>query len=190
MIPSTPISYPEPLVLRDRRRVLISPVTPAAKPLIAAAMATLSERTSRQRFFGVRYRLSDAELERMTALDGVRAFALGAVEHRCGAPARGVGIARYARDDDDHRSAEMAALVVDDFQGIGLGTALVTRLVAEARSRGIDRLRALVLADNDVVLAMFAKHAPAVAIERHGHELHAAIPTSIARPATRAAPLR
>ena len=49
-------SYPEALVLRDSRRVAISPITPAAKPLIAAATATLSERTSRQRFFSVRYR--------------------------------------------------------------------------------------------------------------------------------------
>jgi len=180
MLVSTPTSYPEAIVLRDGREVSISPITPAAKPLIVAAMAGLSERSSRQRFFSVRYRLSDAELERMTALDGVSAFALGAVERNCGAPPRGVGVARYARDDDP-RSAETAILVFDDYQGVGLGTALVTRLVAEAQLRGIEQLRALVLPDNDVVLAMFAKYAPSIAVVRYGSELRAAIPTRLAR---------
>ena len=79
-------SYPEPVVLRDGRTVTLSPITPAAKPLIVAAMANLSEQTSRRRFFTARYRLSDAELERMTALDGISAFALGAVARDAGAP--------------------------------------------------------------------------------------------------------
>jgi GNAT superfamily N-acetyltransferase len=74
-------------------------------------------------------------------------------------------------------AAEMAVLVVDDYQGAGLGRLLVTRLVAEARSRGIERLHALVLADNDVVIGMLAKYAPSIAVERYGDELRAAIPT-------------
>jgi GNAT superfamily N-acetyltransferase len=184
MLKSTLTSYPEAVSLRDGRKVAIWPVTPAAKPLIAAAMAGLSERSSRQRFFSVRYRLSEAELDRMTALDGYRAFALGAVERKCGALPRGVGVARFARDDGDPTSAEMAVLVVDDYQRAGLGTALVTRLVNEAHARGIEQLRALVLPDNDVVLAMLAKYAPSIAVERHDDGLRAAIPTHLApRPA-------
>ena len=59
----------------------------------------------------------------------------------------------------------------------GLGGLLVTRLVAEARSRGIERLHALVLPDNDVVIAMLAKFATPIAVERYGDELRADIPT-------------
>ena len=170
-------SYPEPVVLRDGRTVTLSPITPASKPLIVAAMATLSEQTSRRRFFTARYRLSDAELERMTALDGISAFALGAVARDAGGATRGVGVARYARDAGNPTAAEMAVLVVDDYQGAGLGRLLVTRLVAEAQSRGIERLHALVLPDNDVVIGMLAKYAPSIAVERSGDELRAAIPT-------------
>ncbi len=79
----------------------------------------------------------------------------------------------------------MAILVVDDYQGVGLGTALVTRLLAEAQARGIERLRALVLPDNDVVLAMLRKYAPSIAIERYAHALRAAIPTGLARASAR-----
>jgi len=183
-VSSTATSYPERIVLRDGRTVAVSPVTSAAKPLIAAAMATLSEQTSRRRFFSVRYRLSDAELERMTALDGISAFALGAVARDAGNLAHGVGVARYARDAEDPTAAEMAVLVVDDYQGVGLGTMLATRLVAEARSRGIEHLRALVLPDNDVVIGMFAKYAPSIAVERYGDHLRADIPTRTAPPVT------
>lgn len=177
-------SYPEPVVLRDGRTVTLSPITPEAKPLIAAAMANLSEQTSRRRFFTARYRLSDAELERMTALDGISAFALGAVARDAGGAARGVGVARYARDAEDLAAAEMAVLVVDEYQGVGLGRLLVTRLVAETRSRGIEHLHALVLPDNDVVIGMFAKYAPSIAIERYGDQLRAHIPTRAAGSAT------
>ena len=176
--PKTAI-YPEVVTLRDGRTVTVSPITPAAKPLIAAAMATLSRETSRRRFFTVRYQLSDDELDRMTALDGITAFALGAVAHGADDAPHGVGVARYARDAHDPTTAELAILVVDAFQGQGLGKELVTRLVVEARARGIERLRALVLPDNDVVIGMLARHAPSVAIERYGDAMHADIPTGL-----------
>jgi GNAT superfamily N-acetyltransferase len=92
----------------------------------------------------------------------------------------GVGVARYATDDDDPTSAELAILVVDEYQGQGLGKLLVTRLAVEARARGILRLRALVQSDNDVVIGMLARHAPSVSIERSGDEVRANIPTQFA----------
>ena len=80
----------------------------------------------------------------------------------------------------------MAILVVDDRQGVRLGTALVMRLVAEARSRAIAQLPALVFRDNDVVLAMFAKYAPSIAVRAKGWRAAAAIPTRLAQPTVRA----
>ena len=181
-IRSNAAAYPEWVTLRDGRAVTVSPVTPDAKPLIAAAMAKLSPQTSRRRFFTVRYQLSDAELDRMTALDGITAFALGAVARDRDGTLHGVGVARYATDVDDPTTAEMAILVVDAYQGLGLGKLLVTRLAAEARARGVDRLRALVLPDNDVVIGMLARHAPSIAIERYGDELRTDISTQLAPP--------
>src|SRR5258705_12349999 len=109
--PATSTSYPMSVTLRDGRTVFVRPITPASKPLIAAAMARLSPETSRRRFFTPRFQLSEAELDRMTALDGINAFALGAVAHPSPGATRGVGVARYARDEDDPRTAEVAILV-------------------------------------------------------------------------------
>jgi GNAT superfamily N-acetyltransferase len=177
---TTPV-YPETVVLRDGRTVVLGPVTPASKPLIAGGMLRLSAESSRRRFFTVRHRLSDAELERMTALDGVTAFAVGASARDPEHGAIGVGVARYARDADDPAAAEMAIAITDDYQGQGLGRIMIERIVAEAHARGIERLRASVLPENDVVTALLRKYAPDVEIRFDGEHHVADIPTRPAR---------
>jgi len=47
-------TYPLSANIRDGRTVFVWPITPASKPLIAAAMACLSPETSRRRFFAPR----------------------------------------------------------------------------------------------------------------------------------------
>jgi RimJ/RimL family protein N-acetyltransferase len=66
-------------------------------------------------------------------------------------PDGGVGVARYVRDADDPQAAEIAVTVVDQWQGRGLGTELLTRLCGRARSEGIYRFTALVAEDNRAV---------------------------------------
>ena len=61
---------------------------------------------------------------------------------------RGVGIARYVRDADAPQAAEIAVTVVDDWQGRGLGTELLSRLSDRAGQAGIHRFTALVAAEN------------------------------------------
>ena len=68
----------EPIVLRDGAHSTVRPITPASKPLIAAAMARLSPESIRRRFFAPRRELSERELDRLTALDGWNRYALGA----------------------------------------------------------------------------------------------------------------
>ena len=58
------------------------------------------------------------------------------------------GFARYVRDRDDPRTAEIAVTVIDDWQGRGLGTELLTRLSERACQEGIRRFTAAVAADN------------------------------------------
>jgi len=45
--------------------------------------------------------------------------------------------------------------VADDWQGRGVGTQLLDRLVERARAEGVDRFTALVLAENEVVAEGF-----------------------------------
>ena len=59
-----------------------------------------------------------------------------------------VGVARYFRAADDARVAEPAIAVADSLHKLGLGKYLLRRLSAVARSGGIIRFRAQVLAGN------------------------------------------
>ena len=161
----------ETAVLADGRAVTLRPVTPAAKPLIAAALLRLSPESSRRRFFTPRFRLSDAELEALTNLDGIDRYAIGATVVHPDGGAEGVGVARYAREADEPRAAEAAVVVIDAYQGLGLGKILLRRLAAAALARGIDRLRGIVLRDNDPMLGLLSRHAPGLALIRSNEHL-------------------
>jgi RimJ/RimL family protein N-acetyltransferase len=138
-----------PVALRDGSKVLIRQVQPADAPLLAAGFARLSPESRRMRFLARKDQLSAAELRYFTELDHHDHEALGAVSQADG---RGVGVVRYVRDGDDPQAAEIALTIVDDWQGRGLGTELLTRLSGRARSEGICRFTALV-ADDNVAMA-------------------------------------
>jgi len=62
--------------------------------------------------------------------------------------------ARFIRDEDDPRSAEVALTVADAYQNRGIGTLLLSALAVAARVDGIERLHARVLADNPPARAL------------------------------------
>jgi GNAT superfamily N-acetyltransferase len=160
----------EEVTLAGGRRITLAPVTPASKPLIAAALLRLSPESSRRRFFTPRFWMSDAELDALTNLDGVNRFALGASAVSDDGNAEGLGIARYVRDALEPRAAEAAVVVVDAWQRLGLGKLLLRHLAAAALARGIDRLRGIVLQDNDPMLGLLTRYAPGLALIRaDGH---------------------
>jgi ribosomal protein S18 acetylase RimI-like enzyme len=53
------------------------------------------------------------------------------------------------------QSGQAEFRVIDDFQGLGIGTALMTHLAAIARAAGVRGLVADVLSDNAPMLAVF-----------------------------------
>jgi len=132
-----------PVKLRDGSKVRIRQIQPADAPLLADGFARLSGKSRQMRFLARKDRLSAAELRYFTDLDHRDHEALGALDQADG---RGVGIARYVRDAKDPRAAEVAVTIVDDWQGRGLGTELLSRLSDRARQAGIDRFTALAAA--------------------------------------------
>jgi len=123
-----------PVVLRDGSAVLIRQVRSTDAPLLADGFARLSPRSRRMRFLGAKTALSAAELRYFAEVDHHDHEAIGALS---AADGRGVGIARYIRDADDPHAAEIAVTVVDDWQGRGLGTELLSFLSDRARHDGI-----------------------------------------------------
>jgi len=139
------------VALREGSRVLIRPVHSTDAALVADGFARLSPRSRQLRFLTAKKQLSGAELRYLTDVDHHDHEALVAVNPADG---RGVGIARYIRHAGDPHAAEIAVTIVDDWQGRGLGTELITRLSGRARCEGICRFTALVAEDNTVVARM------------------------------------
>jgi acetyltransferase len=166
----------ESIVLADGRHVAVRPVTPASKPLIAAAMTRLSPQSIRRRFFAPRRELSELELHRLTAMDGWNQFALGACTRAIDGTLQGIGVARFARTPADATTAEIAITVVDAWQGRGIGKGLVAQLAATAAVRGIRTLQAIVLPDNAAIIGLLQRYAPWARWRRDGDDLIAVIP--------------
>jgi nucleotide-binding universal stress UspA family protein/RimJ/RimL family protein N-acetyltransferase len=133
------------ITLRDGARLTLRPIAPEDKPLLAASFERLSEESRYRRFFSTINELSSAQLDYLVDVDHSDHEAIIAVD-----PASGemLGVARYIRSGEDPQSAEVAVTVADDWQGRGLGRALLDRLTYRARREGVRRFSALVQTDN------------------------------------------
>ncbi len=143
--------YHETAALRDGSQVTLRLIRPDDKDLLRRGFERLSPASRYRRFLAAKTRLSDAELAYLTEVDGHDHFAIGAACEDAAGHEEGVGIARFIRSRSDPRVAEVAVAVVDDWQGKGLGTLLLLRLVAAARERGVERFSGQVLASNEAL---------------------------------------
>ena len=148
--------YREAVRLRDGAEVFISILGPEHRGALAAGFEGLSKESRFRRFLSPKSSLSEAELSYFTDIDGETHFALAAGHRRSDGSAAGLGTARFIRRPDDPDSAELAVVVVDEWQGRGLGRILLDRLVAAARERGIERLIGTVVATNRPMIHLLA----------------------------------
>jgi len=70
-----------------------------------------------------------------------------------------IGVGRFARLDSSagRRSAELAFTVEEDFHGQGIASCLLERLACLAREKGISLFEAEILAENQAMIAVFAR---------------------------------
>ncbi len=152
-------AYAEKAVLSDGTAVRLRLVRPDDKELMLAAWDRLSPESRYRRFLTAKTSLSEAELRYLTELDQVNHVAIGATRTRKGKQ-EALGVARFVRLGDRPSVADAAVTVVDDAQRKGLGRILLSRLVAAARERGIDRFSCDVLATNDGMRGLVKSLAP------------------------------
>ena len=143
------------VALEDGSQVLIRAIGPDDKRLVAAAYDRLSEESRRRRFLAAPARLTNEDLRYLTEVDHRRHEALIALDPKTGEL---VGDARYVRLPGQRKTAELGALVVDDWQGRGIATALLGELTRRARANGISRYTAVVAADNRLVLEVLERN--------------------------------
>ena len=141
---------------------MVRPIRDTDALLLAEGFARLSDQSRRMRFLGKKEELSEGELRYYTDVDHHDHEALVALDPADG---RGVGVARYVRDGDDPRAAEIALTVADEWQGLGLGAELLGRLSYRARQEGVCRFTAVVASDN-VPMGKLLRNVGAVQVRR------------------------
>jgi RimJ/RimL family protein N-acetyltransferase len=146
----------EPVVTPGGTRLLVRPISPDDKPLLADGFERLSARSRYRRFFRPLDGLSDRDLAYLTEIDHHDHEALVALDPETG---QLIAVARYVRSDDDDE-AEVSVVVGDPWQRRGIATALLERLVERARQEGIGHFVALVMDENTEALKLFEHRAP------------------------------
>ena len=134
--------------LRDGSQVVIRPIAPEDRARLTAAFSALSERSRYLRFQAPMPDLTERQLSYLTDVDHHEHEALIALDPDDAM----VGVARFVRVDPE--VAEFAIAVADDWQGRGLGTELLDRLVERARDEDVRRFTAVVLAENAEALRL------------------------------------
>jgi RimJ/RimL family protein N-acetyltransferase len=145
-----PGSYIFAETLRDGTAVTVRAARADDGPKIRRAFQNLERDTVYTRFFGYKADVSDVDLARITEADFETRVAL-LVTIGAGEDEVVVGGASYVVGDactTGGRSAEVAFLIEEDFQGRGMASLLIRHIIAIARADGLDRLEADVLSRN------------------------------------------
>ncbi|HET8523375.1 MAG TPA: GNAT family N-acetyltransferase [Thermomicrobiales bacterium] len=133
------------ITLPEGRVIVYRPIEPSDQEALQRFHRRLSDQTVFFRFFGPLRELSTARAVYFTNVDGYNRFALVALDPD--QPGDLIAVARIDREPGTNR-AEYAAVVVDEWQGRGLGFALTKCLIDAARARGIKCFYAIVLPEN------------------------------------------
>jgi RimJ/RimL family protein N-acetyltransferase len=156
-------------VLRDKRRVEIRALRPDDREELLAAVGRTSDQSLYRRFFAVKGSFTEPEIAFFLNIDFVNHVALVAVLEELGRP-RIVGGGRYIVVQPGR--AEVAFVVVDQYQGQGIGSALLRHLATLARGAGIEELIAEVLPDNTSMLKVFEKSGFRLSTRRESQVVH------------------
>jgi RimJ/RimL family protein N-acetyltransferase len=140
--------------LRDGRRVEIRALREGDRDDLLAAVERTSTESLYRRFFGVKRNFTEKEIAFFLKIDFDTHVALVAVLDQ-GDQQRIIAGGRYVAAHPG--AAEVAFAVVDEFQGQGMGSALMRHLTTIARDAGLKEFIAEVLPDNLAMLKVFEK---------------------------------
>jgi acetyltransferase len=155
LIPPKPAIRPYPVQFvktwrfEDGTEILIRPIRPEDEPSIARFHARLSERSVYQRYFHL------MNLDQRVAHDRLVRVCFGDYDREIALVAELNGeILAVGRVSKAHlaNEAELAVLIVDEYQGHGLGTRLWNQLLEIARFEKLDQVTAEILAGNRQML--------------------------------------
>ncbi len=149
-----PSQYVIPWKMADGTPITIRPLRPEDEPLLIAFHETLSDRTVYQRFLqtlSFQQRVEHTRLSRICFIDYEREMALAAVDETSG---RIMGVSRLIKIPGS-QAGEFNVIVSDTYQGRGVGTELVRRLIPIARDEKLNYLVSVpFLSDNQMMMRL------------------------------------
>lgn len=164
-----PAQYSAAETLRDGSRVEIRALRPEDRAGLLAAVGRTSAQSLYRRFFGAKRGFTDSEIEFFMNIDFARHVALVAVREEGGREVI-VGGGRYVVVAPGQ--AELAFVVIDQYQGKGIGSALMRHLATIAGAAGLRELVADVLPGNSRMLKVFGKSGLGVESKRESGVMH------------------
>jgi RimJ/RimL family protein N-acetyltransferase len=162
-------NYSATETLRDGRTVEIGAQRSHDREGMQAAIARSSAGSLYRRFFAVRCEFSQKETDYFLDIDFVNHVALVAVANDIDQPTI-VGGGRYVVVRPGQ--AEVAFAIVDSYQGLGIGSALMRRLATLGREAGLREFTAEVLSENVPMLNVFERSGLTMNTRREGPVVH------------------
>lgn len=146
-----PIQYISTIKTKNGSTVRIRPIRPEDEPAMVKFHKKLSDSTIYMRYLGflkLEQRIAHERLTRICFIDYDREMVFVAERPRIPAAENEiVGVGRLSKLHG-RNEAEFAVLIRDDFQRLGLGSELLTRLLGVARDEKLERVFAVMAAEN------------------------------------------
>ena len=149
-----PKKYETTWRMRDGRTVLLRPIKPEDEPLWLEMFQNFSEESVRYRFFNiikdtpheVRVRYSNIDYDRE----------IGIVAELTEGRRQILGVVRLIIEPDG-KTGEIAFIVADPWQGLGLGTKMVDHMIEICKDKGLETVYAFMLPDNYRAIRLLKK---------------------------------
>jgi acetyltransferase len=175
-----PAQYVQPWTMKDGTAVTIRPIRPEDEPLMIRFHSTLSDQTVHQRYLGtlkLSERVAHQRLRRICFNDFDREAVL-VVDHEL--PHRSHEILGVGRLSKAHgrSEAEFAIVIGTPWQGLGLGTELLRRLVQISIDEKLSRITAQMFSDNREMIGVARKVGFDVRYDEDAHSCTATLDLS------------
>jgi acetyltransferase len=149
-----PKKYETVWKMRDGRQVLLRPIKPEDEPLWLDMFKSFSEEAVRYRFFNI---IKDTPHEvriRYCNIDYDRE--IGIVAELQNGKRKFLGVVILITEADG-KNGEIAFIVVDEYQNLGLGSKMVDYMIEISKEKGLETIYAMMLKDNYRAIRLLRK---------------------------------
>ena len=141
-----PKKYEKLVRLRDGRTVLLRLIKPEDEPMWLEMFRNFSEESIRYRFFHIIKDTPHEMRARYCDIDYAKEIGIVAELEEEG-QRQILGVVRLIIEEDE-KTGEIAFIVADPWQGLGLGSKMVDHMIEICKDRGLETIYALTLPDN------------------------------------------